>query len=103
MLISSSFVAASIVTMYNKAFYFSAFLISAISVFLLAAFSIFSADDGYVLMRHAENIIQYGEWSFNLTEKVRALATPFLAMVIIIVSFFTGSLILPGKKMLIAL
>src|SRR5689334_10031634 len=75
-------------------------LICAVSVFLLAAFSIFTADDSFILLRYVENFIRHGELSFNLTEKVSALTSPLHAIIMIIVGAITGSYILHAEKIL---
>lgn len=79
------------------------FSICFLAVLLLAAFSIFTADDSYILLRYAENFVKYGELSFNHGERINALTSPLHAIITIILFFLSGGYILHTGKLLMCI
>ncbi len=72
----------------------------ALSVFLLAVFSVFTADDSYILLRYADNFIQHGEISFNISEKVSAITSPLHFILTVLLVQVSGTHILLTGKIL---
>src|SRR5215211_7690926 len=82
---------------------FSARAISTWASLLCGAFVItaflfrFTADDGYILARYAENLVDRGELVFNPGERISAVTSPLHALLAATYYRVTGHTILVNK------
>src|SRR5688500_11031904 len=63
----------------------------------VAAYWGFTADDAYIAARYAENLVNHGELSFNLGEKINALTSPGY-VVLQALMYAAGAPIVPATK-----
>ncbi|MGZ5304975.1 MAG: hypothetical protein ACXWDO_12730 [Bacteroidia bacterium] len=78
--------------------YLAGSIILAAGIWLATKFFSFTADDGYILLRYAENFVHHGELSFNLGERINALTSPLHGVITVILSLLTGSYLLYAGK-----
>lgn len=54
-------------------------------------------DDAYTVLRYARNLVDHGELTYNLGERICALTSPLHALVVAALYRATGALVLPNK------
>ncbi|AKT40767.1 hypothetical protein [Chondromyces crocatus] len=59
-------------------------------------------DDAYTVLRYARNLVEHGEFTYNLGERICALTSPLHALLLALLYRLTGELLLPARALGVA-